>query len=64
MFTHKAREAGSFDDPMLMLGIDSGLVREPVRSRNRDMETARVIGISQMRLFFGKRDLAARSGEP
>jgi outer membrane protein TolC len=56
MFIHKARQAGSFDDPMLMLGIDSGLVREPL-DLNRDMETARVIGISQMVPFFGKRDL-------
>jgi outer membrane protein TolC len=56
MFIHKARQAGSFDDPMLMLGIDSGLVREPL-DLNRDMETARVIGISQMVPFFSKRDL-------
>jgi outer membrane protein TolC len=57
MFTQKARQAGTLDDPMLMLGIDSGLVREPL-DLNRDMETARVIGISQMVPFFGKRALA------
>ncbi len=37
MFTHKARQAGSFDDPMLMLGIDNGLVREPFDFK-RDMQ--------------------------
>ena len=57
MFTQKARAAGTLDDPMLMLGIDSGLVREPF-DLNRDMQTSRVIGISQMVPFFGKRALA------
>ena len=56
MFTHKARQAGSLDDPMLMLGIDSGLVRDPL-NLDRDMSTSRVIGISQMVPFFGKRAL-------
>ena len=56
MFTQKARAAGSFDDPMIMLGIDSGLVRDPF-NLDRDMETSKVIGISQMVPFFGKRDL-------
>jgi outer membrane protein TolC len=54
MFAHKARQAGSLDDPMLMLGIDSGLVRDPLNF-DRDMSTAKVIGISQMVPFFGKR---------
>lgn len=57
MFTHKARQAGTFEDPMLMLGIDNGLVRDPL-NLERDMATAKVIGISQMVPFFGKRDLA------
>ena len=56
MFTQKARAAGSFDDPMIMLGIDSGLVRDPF-NLDRDMETSKVIGINQMVPFFGKRDL-------
>ena len=64
MFAQKARAAGSFEDPMLMLGIKNGLAREPF-DLNRDMDTARVIGISQMVPFFGKRDLmrAAASHE-
>ncbi|MCM2265290.1 MAG: TolC family protein, partial [Desulfuromonadales bacterium] len=57
MFTQKARAAGTFDDPMLMLGIDSGLVRDPF-NLDRDMQTSKVIGISQMVPFFGKRALA------
>jgi outer membrane protein TolC len=57
MFTAKARQAGSFDDPMLMLGINNGLLREPF-AFDRDMTTSKVIGISQMVPFFGKRALA------
>lgn len=57
MFTAKARAAGAFDDPMIMLGIDSGLVRDPL-NLDRDMATSKVIGISQMVPFFGKRALA------
>ncbi len=57
MYTHKARQAGTFDDPMLMLGIDNGLIRDPFNF-DRDMATSKVIGISQMVPFFGKRTLA------
>ena len=57
MFTAKARQAGTFDDPMLMLGIDSALVRDPF-DFDRDMTTSKVIGISQMVPYFGKRALA------
>ncbi|TLM69319.1 MAG: TolC family protein [Deltaproteobacteria bacterium] len=57
MFTQKARQAGSLDDPMLMVGIDSGLIRDPFEFRG-DPATAKVIGISQMVPFFGKRALA------
>jgi outer membrane protein TolC len=57
MFTAKARQAGSLDDPMLMFGIDSGLVRDPSNFR-ADPATAKVVGISQMIPFYGKRALA------
>jgi outer membrane protein TolC len=60
MFTHKARQAGSLDDPMLMLGIDNGLVRDPLNF-DRDMTTSKVIGISQMVPFYGKRELARKA---
>jgi outer membrane protein TolC len=61
MYTAKARQAGSFDDPMLMLGINNGLIREPF-AFDRDMTTSKVIGISQMVPFFGKRALAREVG--
>lgn len=57
MLAAKARQAGTFDDPMVMFGIDSGLVRDPF-NLDRDMATSKVIGISQMVPFFGKRALA------
>ena len=57
MFTQKARQAGTFDDPMMMLGINNGLIRDPL-DFERDMTTSKVIGISQMVPFFGKRALA------
>lgn len=53
---HKAEQAGALDDPMLMLGIDNGLVRNPL-SFDGDEATSKVIGISQMVPFYGKRDL-------
>ncbi len=31
MFTQKARQAGAFDDPMVMFGIKNGLIRDPSR---------------------------------
>jgi outer membrane protein TolC len=62
MFTAKARQAGTFDDPMLMLGIDSALVRDPF-DFDRDMTTSKVIGISQMVPFFGKRALAREASQ-
>ena len=46
----------ALDDPMLMLGIDNGLVRNPL-SFDGDEATSKVIGISQMVPFYGKRDL-------
>jgi outer membrane protein TolC len=57
MFTHKARQVGTFDDPMVMVGINNGLIRDPL-DFERDMTTSKVIGISQMLPFFGKRALA------
>jgi outer membrane protein TolC len=57
MFTQKARQAGSFDDPMLMVGINNGLIRDPL-DFERDLTTSKVIGVSQKVPFFGKRALA------
>lgn len=57
MAEQQALQAGTLADPMLMIGIDSGLVRDPL-NLDRDMNTARVIGLSQTVPFFGKRALA------
>ncbi len=62
MFVQKARQAGSFEDPMLMVGINNGLVRDPVNF-SRDEMTSKTIGISQMVPFFGKRALIREGAE-
>lgn len=56
MFVSKADQAGSLDDPMLMLGVQNLLVRDPANFR-RDATSAKVIGISQQLPFWGKREL-------
>ncbi len=65
-FVNRARQAGSFDDPMLMLKAQSLLIRDPLDFGRADM-TAKVIGISQMLPYFGKRelkrDIAERAAE-
>lgn len=58
----KAEQAGSLEDPMLMLGIENGLLRDPL-AFDREPDTAKVIGISQMLPFYGKRDLRRRGAE-
>jgi outer membrane protein, heavy metal efflux system len=55
-FTHKARQAGALEDPMFMLRAQNLLIRDPL-AFDRDPMTAKVIGVSQMVPFFGKRRL-------
>jgi outer membrane protein TolC len=55
-FVQKAHQAGSFEDPMLMLRAQNLLIRDPL-AFDRDVMTAKVIGVSQAVPFFGKRDL-------
>lgn len=62
MFMQKARQAGTFDDPMLMVGVNNGLIRDPLNFEREEM-TSKVIGISQMVPFFGKRALAREAAE-
>ncbi|KIH77476.1 Outer membrane protein TolC [Geoalkalibacter ferrihydriticus] len=62
VFVERARQAGTFEDPMLMLGIQNAMVRDPL-AFDRDNMTSKVIGISQMVPFAGKRALARRSAE-
>lgn len=56
MFESRAGQAGSLDDPMLMFRFQNGIVTSPFDS-NLDATTARVIGISQMFPYGGKREL-------
>jgi outer membrane protein, heavy metal efflux system len=55
-FTHRARQAGALEDPMLMLRAQNLLIRDPL-AFDRDTMSAKVIGVSQMVPFFGKRRL-------
>lgn len=57
VFLHKARQAGSLDDPMLMLRLQNLLLRDPL-AFDRDSTSAKVIGVTQMVPFYGKRGLA------
>ncbi|HEX9023308.1 MAG TPA: TolC family protein [Geobacteraceae bacterium] len=56
MFSEKIAQARSFDDPMLMMGIQNGIVRAPFNF-GKDSMTQKVIGISQQIPFWGKREL-------
>ncbi|SNB47395.1 TolC family protein [Geobacter sp. DSM 9736] len=58
MFTSRVAQAKSLEDPMLMLKIQNGIVRDPFNF-SRDPMTQKVIGISQQLPFWGKRDLKA-----
>ena len=55
-FVARARGAGTLEDPMVMLGIENALIRDPFNFR-RDPMTSKVIGVSQMLPFPGKRGL-------
>jgi outer membrane protein, heavy metal efflux system len=56
MFREKISQASSFDDPMLMLKIQNGVVTDPLNFGKEPM-TSKVIGISQQIPFWGKRGL-------
>ena len=62
LFESRIAQAGALADPMLMLRIDNGLLRDPLDFQ-RDGTTAKVIGISQALPFFGKRELRRQSAE-
>lgn len=62
MYTGKARQAGSLDDPMFMFKLQSMLAREPLVF-NKDPQSAKVIGISQQLPFWGKRALREEMAE-
>lgn len=56
MLLEKVKRSGTWEDPMLMVGIQNAMVSAPL-SFDSDPATAKVIGISQMVPFFGKTDL-------
>jgi cobalt-zinc-cadmium efflux system outer membrane protein len=56
MFRNRIALARTFDDPMLMLKIQNGIVNDPFNFR-KDPMTQKVIGISQQLPFWGKRGL-------
>ena len=62
MLVAKARGAGALDDPMLMLKIQSAMISDPF-AFDKDEQTAKVIGISQMLPSFGKRGLQKKGAE-
>lgn len=66
MLDYKAQQAGSLEDPMLMLKIQNGVITDPLNFR-RDSMTQKVVGISQQLPWFGKRalrsDVARREAE-
>jgi len=66
MFKNRVKQAGSLEDPMLMLKIQNGVVTDPLNF-TRDSMTQKVIGISQQLPYFGKRalreEVASREAE-
>lgn len=62
LFESRIAQAGALEDPMLMLRIDNGLLRDPLNF-SRDSATAKVIGLSQAVPFYGKRELRRQSAE-
>lgn len=61
-FVQRARQAGTLEDPMLMLKVQNALIRDPL-AFDRDPMTAKVIGVSQALPFFGKRELQRQSAD-
>lgn len=61
-FVQRVKQAGTLEDPMLMLKVQNALVRDPLNFK-RDVMTAKVIGISQTVPYFGKRTLQRESAE-
>ncbi len=55
-FVARARGAGTLEDPMVMLGIQNMVIRDPLNF-SRDPMTSKVIGVSQMLPYPGKRAL-------
>jgi cobalt-zinc-cadmium efflux system outer membrane protein len=62
MFREKVAQARSFEDPMLMLKIQNGVVTDPFNFSKEPM-TSKVIGITQQIPFWGKRGIRGEVAE-
>jgi len=62
VFKNRSAQASSFDDPMLMLKIQNGLVRSPLNFSKEQM-TSKSVGITQQLPFWGKRALKGEIAE-
>jgi len=66
MFKSRIVQAGSLEDPMLMLKIQNGVITDPFNF-SKEVMTAKVIGVSQQLPFWGKRglksEIAAKDAE-
>ncbi len=62
MYKNIIVQAGSLDDPMLMLKIQNGVIQDPFNFRKESM-TGKVIAISQQLPFWGKRGLKQEIAE-
>ena len=62
MFRSRVDQAKALDDPMLMLKIQNGIIRDPF-DFSRDGMTQKVIGVSQQLPFWGKRALKGEVAE-
>lgn len=62
MMVARAEQADALEDPMVMVRIQNGLLRDPL-AFDRDGMTAKVIGISQTIPFYGKRDLMKEAAD-
>lgn len=58
MYANRIAQAKSLDDPMLMLKLQNGIIKDPFNFK-RDSMTQKVVGLSQQVPFWGKRDLKA-----
>jgi len=62
VFSNRIAQARSFEDPMLMLKIQNGIIRDPLDFSKESM-TSKVIGITQQLPFWGKRALKGEIAE-
>ncbi len=62
VFNNRIAQARSFEDPMLMLKIQNGVIRAPLNFSKEPM-TSKLIGITQQLPFWGKRALKGEIAE-